>query len=206
MTIKGEGNIEDLDPFKPYIPNANVFDEKPKIDEKNGIFSQKIAFVADSNFTIPSFGIRYFDPKTKKIVNKSTDPVAITVIGARAQEQTLEIKKTDEKSAAAVSTHASRGSTIDSSFAITWVILSFIAGVFVGGILVFFKFYVSTQKRLKRFSFDDKKALFIKLLPYKDHKDVKAVLDMLEDALYGEKKGDIEKEKIKEVIKKYNIH
>ena len=207
LTIKGEGNIEDLDPFKPYIPNANVFDEKPKIDEKNGVFTQKIAFVADGNFTIPSFRIRYFDPKTKKIINKSTKPIAVTVIDASQKEPELEIKKADEKSVAPLpSVHSSRGSTIDSSFAITWVILSFIAGVFVGGVLVFFKFYVSTQKRLKRFSFDDKKALFIKLLPYKDHKDVKMVLDMLEDALYGEKKGAIDKEKVKEVIKKYNIH
>ena len=206
LTIKGEGNIEDLDPFKPYIPNANVFEEKPKIDEKNGIFTQKIAFVADGNFTIPSFGIRYFDPKSKKIINKSTKPVAITVIGAVAKQEQLEIKKASDAASAHTASSQKHGSTIDSSFAITWVILSFIAGVFVGGILVFFKFYVSTQKRLKRFSFDDKKALFVKLLPYKDHTDVKVVLDMLENALYGEKKGVLDKEKIKEVIKKYNIH
>ncbi len=206
LTIKGEGNIEDLDPFKPYISNANVFDEKPKIDEHKGIFVQKIAFVADSNFTIPSFGIRYFDPKTKKIINKATKPIPIVVLGANQQQEPLEIKKGDE-SAASHNAFSSKGrsSTIDSSFAITWVILSFIAGVFIGGILVFFKFYISTQRRLKRFSFDDKKALFIKLLPYKDHSDVKEVLDMLENALYGEKKGHIDKEKIKEIIKKYDI-
>ena len=185
-----------------------MFEEKPKIDEKESIFTQKIAFVADNNFTIPSFGIRYFDPKTKKIVNKSTKPLFITVIGASAKEEPLEIKKADEKSVTAKADFSKRhgDSTIDSSFAITWVILSFVAGIFVGGILVFFKFYVSTQKRLKRFSLNDKKALFIKLLPYKDHSDVKVVLDMLEKALYGDKKGSIDKEKIKEVIKKYNIN
>ncbi len=207
LRIKGEGNIEDLDPFKPYIPNANVFDEKPKIDEKNGIFTQKIAFVSDGNFTIPSFGIRYFDPKTKKIINKSTEPIAVTVIGASGKQEELEIKKANEDNEVDVLTGSSRngGSSIDSSFAITWVVLSFIAGMFIGGILVFFKFYVSTQKRLKRFSFDDKKMLFIKLLPYKDHKDVREVLDMLEDALYGEGSGKLDKEKIKEIVKKYGI-
>ncbi len=207
LTIKGEGNVEDLDPFKPYIPNANVFEEKPKIDEKNGIFTQKIAFVADSNFTIPSFGIRYFDPKTKKIIIKSTKAIDITVLGGVAKQEELEIKKADDVESAAVATAASKhgASSIDSSFAITWVILSFIAGMFIGGILVFFKFYVSTQKRLKRFSFDDKKALFVKLLPYKDYNDVKEVLDMLEDALYGEKQGSVDKQKIKDIIKKYNI-
>jgi len=205
LSIKGDGNIEDLDPFKPYIPNANVFEEKPKIDEKNGLFTQKIAFVADSNFTIPSFGIRYFDPKTKKIINKSTKPIDITVVGARKKTEQLQIKKGDTKSITSSAKSSQQGSVINSSFAITWIILSFTAGLFIGGILVFFKFYIATQKRIKKFSFDDKKALFVKLLPYKDHRDVKEVLDMLEDALYGEKNGKIDKEKVKNILKKYDI-
>ncbi len=209
LRIEGEGNVEDLDPFKPYIPNANVFEEKPKIDEKNGIFTQKIAFVADSNFTIPSFSIQFFNPKTKKVVVKSTQPVHVEVIGSSsASSAPLVIKKENTKNGSNASLALpSSGSVsgIETSYAVTWMILSFIAGVFIGGILVFFKFYVSNNKRISRFSFDDKKMLFVKLLPYKDNRDVKEVLDMLEEALYGEKKISIDKQKIKEVIKKYNI-
>ncbi len=205
LTIKGDGNVEDLEAFKPYIQNANVFAEKPIVDEKNGIFTQKIAFVGDSSFTIPSFSIRYFDPKTKKIQTKSTAPIDIKVEGAK-QEAALNIKKgSDENIAAAQSTEGSSASSVDSSFAITWVILSFVAGMFIGGIVVFFKFYVSNKKRIMRFNFDDKKVLFVKLLPYKDKKDVKEVLDMLEEHLYGSGKGDIDKEKLKNIINKYGI-
>ncbi len=205
LTIKGDGNVEDLEAFKPYIQNANVFAEKPIVDEKNGIFTQKIAFVGDSSFTIPSFSIRYFDPKTKKIQTKSTAPIDIKVEGAK-QEAALNIKKgSDENIAAAQSTKGSSASSVDSSFAITWVILSFVAGMFIGGIVVFFKFYVSNKKRIIRFNFDDKKVLFVKLLPYKDKKDVKEVLDMLEEHLYGSGKGDIDKEKLKNIINKYGI-
>ncbi len=205
ITIRGNGNVEDLEAFKPYIPNANVFEEKPKIDEKKGVFTQKIAFVADSSFTIPSLSIRFFDPKTKKIQTKSTAPIKIKVVGEKPKES-LTIKKATEDDTKLTGVAKSSGaSTIESSYAITWIVLSFIAGVFIGGILVFFKFYVSNQKRIKRFNFDDKKTLFVKLLPYKEHADVKEVLDMLEEHLYGNKNVKIDKEKLKEVIKRYNI-
>ena len=205
ITIQGNGNVEDIEAFKPYIKNGNVFEEKPIIDEKNGIFKQKIAFVADNSFTIPPFSIHFFDPKTKRITTKSTAPIKIKVIGAK-KEEPLTIKKATQTNNAAQSIQKSSfTSMIKSSFAITWIILSFIAGVFIGGILVFFKFYASNKKLLKRFNFDDKKTLFIKLLPYKDRHDVKEVLDMLEDHLYGDKNVKIDKEKLKAVIQKYTI-
>ncbi len=201
ITIKGDGNIEDIESFRPYIQNANVFDEKPEIDQENGVFKEKIAFVADENFTIPSFSIRYFDPKTKKIITKKTDPVSITVIGGVTKEKKLVVKKASTQEAPAVV----RVGT-DTSAAITWVILSFIAGIFTGGVAVFMKFNPSrTKQQKKRFSMSDKKVLFVRLLPYKDHQDVKEVLDVLENNLYGDNTKTIERSKIKEIVEKYDI-
>ncbi len=208
ITIKGEGNLEDIEKFKPYIPEASVFEEEPKIDEQNGVFTQKIAIVADSNYTIPSFTLRYFDPKTKKIETISTKPVEITVIGAKKEQKPLVVKRSSDTAAHsfdASSAESPKEATIESSFAITWMILSFIAGMFMGALMVFAKFYTSNTKRLKRMNTDDKRMLFIKLLPYKEHEDVKELLAMLEEALYGRKKVAIDKKRLKEIIKKYNI-
>jgi len=201
ITIKGDGNIEDIESFRPYIPNANVFDKKPVLDQENGVFEEKIAFVSDQNFTIPSFSIRYFDPKSKKIITKETKPVSIEVVGSVKEEKPLVVKKATEETILQESSKAD----VDSSFAITWVILSFVAGMFIGGVAVFLKFNPSTKKQVKRFSPKDKKALFIKLLPYKDHKEVKEVLDVLENNLYGDNTKTIDKAKVKELIEKYRI-
>jgi hypothetical protein len=201
LRIKGDGNIEDLEPFNPYIKDANVFEEKPKIDQKEGVFEQKITFVADTDFTIPSFSIRFFDPKTKKIITKRTEPISIHVVGSTAKEQKVVIKKAEEKEQAI----APSSSHVETSFAITWVILSFIAGAFSGGAFVFLKFNPSLKKQKKHLSIKDKRVLFIKLLPYKDNKDVKEILDLLEEELYEGKTSRIDKQKLKEVINKYNI-
>ncbi len=203
ITIKGDGNIEDLEAFKPYIPHANVFEEKPVINQENGVFTQKIAFVADESFTIPAFSIRFFDPKTKKIETKSTKVVHIEVIGSKQRKKELVIKKGSEDTA--LGSAKSEETHIATSFAITWMVLSFFAGAFMGGMLVFLKLHPSTKKRLRRLSTDDKRVLFIKLLPYKDHRDVKELLDQLENVLYGKNDTTIDKGKIKEIINKYNI-
>ena len=204
ITIKGEGNLEDIEKFNPYIQNANVFAKKPKIDEQNSVFTQEIAFVGDSDFTIPSMKLRFFNPKTKKIENLATKPIKITLLGAKkTQQNAVVVKKPTEDVAAA--NVVGDSADIDSSFAITWVILSFIAGIFVGGVVVYMKFGYQKQPKTKRFSYKDQKALFVKLLPYKEHKDVKEILDLLEESMYGSKTVELDMKKIKELVEKYNI-
>jgi hypothetical protein len=208
ITIKGDGNIEDIKEFNPYIPDVNVFTQKPKIDQKNSIFTQKITFVSDVSYTIPSFKIRYFDSKTKKIEQKQTAPIDITVKGAKKTKDNLVIKKSQEskESQNNITIYKSSKNSIETSFAITWMVLSFIAGVFVGAIFVYFVFIKAKQKNKKRkFGYKDYKELFVKLLPYKDDKEVKEILDKLESAIYGSKNVEIDIKKIKEIVKKYNI-
>ena len=51
----------------------------------------------------------------------------------------------------------------------------------------------------------DHKVLFMKLLPYKDDKDVKKILDDLEKSIYLSQDVKIDYKAIKELLKKYNI-
>ncbi len=50
-----------------------------KISNKLEKLTKKIAFISDSNFTIPSLSIKYFNPKTKKVEITKTDEFNITV-------------------------------------------------------------------------------------------------------------------------------
>jgi len=203
VTIKGDGNIEDIETFKPFVQDANVFEEKPKINQKDSIFTQKITFVSDKSFKIPPFKIRYFDPKTKKIEQKWTQPIDIIVEGnVASKDEGVVIKKA---SSDFVASPKDKEISIEVSYAITWAILSFIAGLFMGAVSVYFFFNKAKLKKAKKFSYKDKKALFVKLLPYKEHKDVKNFLNKLEKSLYEDGNIVIDSKEVKEIIQKYNI-
>jgi len=87
IEVKGEGNIDDVKKFNLDIDNTIVYADEPKISSSlvhniyQGVFSQKIAIIADQNFTIPSLELSYFDKKSKTVKTVKTKPIAIEVIG-----------------------------------------------------------------------------------------------------------------------------
>ncbi len=102
VKVNGIGNIDDVKKFEPDIPDAVVYADDPKIEayiqngEYGGTFTQRITIVADRNFTVPSFEIRYFDPKSKKVVSKRTDPIEIEVVGAVAANKSTSPEHANE--------------------------------------------------------------------------------------------------------------
>jgi len=64
---------------------------------------------------------------------------------------------------------------------------------------------VSSRNR-KIFDVKDEKVLLIKLMPYKDKdKNVEGLVSVLENNIYSKEKVLLDKKKLKEVIKKYDI-
>lgn len=67
ILIRGRGSFKEIKRFVFDIDGVKVFQEDPKMDIKltkngyEGLWSQKFAFVADKNFTIPSIELNYFD-------------------------------------------------------------------------------------------------------------------------------------------------
>ncbi len=204
VTVKvvGEGNLEDIKIFKPYIPGVNVFDEK--INIKDNTLTQKLAFVSDKDFTIPPFSLVFYNLKTKKVEKISTQRIHIKVNGAVKQTSKLKIKR--EKTPVELSQQALHVTNATQSFNKIWIIVAFFLGLFVGVIIVLFVKPIKFLKREKTLNINDEKLLLIKLLPYKD-KDaqVKKVVDILESNLYTSKKEKIDKKVLKEILKKYDI-
>jgi len=62
LEVLGSGNLEDIQSFKPYVQNVNVFDEKIVVNKDK--LTQKLVFVSDSDFTIPPFELAFFNTKT----------------------------------------------------------------------------------------------------------------------------------------------
>jgi uncharacterized protein YneF (UPF0154 family) len=127
------------------------------------------------------------------------------VIGAKEKKEEVVIKKSPQNLDEEIQINQSSTNSIDTSFAITWVVLSFLAGLLTGASAVYFIFLRSNEKKQKRFNYKNDKELFLKLLPYKDEKEIKEILDKLEAKIYLNQKVELDKKKIKEILIKYNI-
>jgi len=197
VKIQGDGNLEDIKTLKPYVNNVSIFDEKIVI--ANFELSQKMAFVADADFTVPSFSIKYFDLKTKEIKTISTKEIKIKVNGAKAKKE-LKIKRQENQEVLSEKTL----STTQPKIFYFWLLLTFLVGL-AGGILIMilkpWKFFIKE----KSLNIKDHKVLLMKLLPFKGDGDVQKIVDILEKNIYSNEKIEIDKKVLKELLKKHSI-
>ncbi|MBA1433211.1 MAG: BatD family protein [Epsilonproteobacteria bacterium] len=203
VTVKGEGNLEDIGSFKPYIDGVNVFDEK--VEVHGDTLTQKLAFVSDKDFTIPPFKLAFYNLKTKRVEQIQTEPIAIKVKGSSKATPALTIQKEEPQELQIKK--AEQNSSVKSAAGVNfiWIVLAFILGLLLGVTLMFLKPFQRAKKE-KKFNIKDEKLLLLKLLPYKDmDEDVKKIVTILEGNLYEGKKEQLDKKLLKELVKEYDI-
>ena len=201
IEVKGEGNLEDITKFKPYIKGVSVFDEKPVV--LGNKFQEKLALVGDNDFVVPAFSLTFYNPKTKKKETISTQEIAIKVNGAKPQEA-LKIKR--DKTAESVVKETQPVKVVTAKALSTMqVVVIFIIGLVVGIIIMLSKPW-SAFKREKSLNIKDEKKLLIKLMPYSEDKEVQQIIDILEHNIYAKDKKIVDKKLLKEVLKQYDIH
>jgi len=204
VTVKGDGNLEDIESFKPYIDGVNVFAEKIAIH--GDTLTQKLAFVSDKDFTIPPFKLAFYNLKTKQVEQIKTKPIFIKVKGSAKADNRIYMQKGEDKGLVAQE-NSNKQDSVDksASFNNIWLLVTFVFG-FVLGIAVMFLKPFSWSKREKKFNIKDEKLLLVKLLPYKDiDEDVKKVIDILEKNQYGGEKKKLDRNLLKAIMKKYDI-
>ncbi len=201
VEVDGEGDLEDIGSFKPYINGVNVFAEK--IEIKGNKLTQKLAFVSDKDFTIPPFSIAFYNLKTKRVEKISTQPIHIRVNGSTNQATPLKIEKATPNIASAQEvTQVSKSAGGISAF---WMFFAFCVGTAFGIALMFYRPWKYWKKE-KKLNLKDEKLLLVKLLPYKEKdSDVQKIVDILEANIYAAKKEKIDKKLLKEVLKRYDI-
>ena len=190
LEVVGDGNLEDIKSFKPYIDGVNVFDEKISIEANK--LTQKMAFVAQNDFTIQPFTLKYFDPKTKETKTITTDKIEIKVKNSKPKEELVVKKELDEQ------TLVQRDEKVSS----IWTLLIFVLGVFLGLLIGIVKPWKNLKKQ-KSLSLKDERGLLVKLLPYKDDEEVKKIIEIIEQNIYTDKKIEIDKKLLREIVKKY---
>lgn len=169
ISLKGVGNIDDIEDFKLEIPNALVYADKPqkKIYTNNtnelGKFTQKFAIVSDRNFTIPSLSFTFFDSNEKKTRTLTTPTYEIAVEGGIVRTQTakLEKKTTD--------TDTAEPQVIYSEVSKSQLVLYAFGGFLAGIALSFLVFMI---QRPKQHTKDHETPLITKLKKSKSNKEL----------------------------------
>jgi len=215
IAIEGEGNLEDIEKFSLDIPEAVVYADEPIIKGSaydgnyQGVFSQKIAIVADRNYTIPSISLSYFDKKTNAKKTISTQPIDIVVKGG---SNTPKIETSTPKLQTALSNanenkkEVSDDKTVVSKESNPYEkYIYLLIGTLFGAIITYLLLGYKPKKRVSKKpdiikqiqKAKDDKTLFELLLPYANKdKDIKEQLDKLEKNIYKGGKEKIDKDLI----------
>jgi hypothetical protein len=213
LTVKvyGEGNIDDVKKFDLDIDDAIVYADDPTISSslKNGKymgeFTQKIAIVADKNFTIPSLKLSFIDKDTKKQKTIKTAPIDIEVIGGESSHVVSKVETSTPKSAIKETTSVKDNDTNSTKTEqpnkpfekYLYLLAGLLIGV--GGMLLTSKLKTREKKektilqKIKRAKSD--RELFDLLLPLAKEDDlISETLKKLEKNIYANEKNSIDKE------------
>ncbi len=146
VTIKGEGNLDELELPKLEIDNVTVFQDPPVIrkelirDKFLTIYKQKYVFIAQNSFTIPSIKIKAYSPKLKKTYILSTKPIDILVNTSKAASQVKESRlkaHKSEETALLLDTNYYKKKLREANDK-TSLFIAFIAGALLGALSVIF--------------------------------------------------------------------
>ena len=208
ISVKGEGNIDDVKKFELNIADVIIYADEPKISSKEvygiyqGAFKEKIALIADQNFTIPSLVLEYFDKKSKTVKSIHTEPIDIEVVGGTksmtSAKSTIEVSPSQIIQAPSKVERKIVIEKEDAYLKYLFLVIGSVLGVVLMIIINVFSKKEKKQesniiKMIKKAK--DDKALFNILLPYsKEDKVVSNALNHLEENLYKKASHKINKE------------
>ena len=208
IKIEGSGNIDDIEKFNINLPDAIIYADDPKINSyiKNGkyygTFTQKIAIIADRNYTIPSIEFKFFDGKEVKIIK--TKPIKIEVIGGNSSNDNIKVvaSNIDKNTTKTKIVYKKSNSWLS-------LIIGFILGIFTTLIFTKFKFKPQKEelpitKAIKKAKND--KELYNLLLPYLNEGEfIKEVINKLEENIYKKTQHKINKQDIIDYLEEINL-
>jgi hypothetical protein len=217
ITVEGDGNIDDVKKFDLTIDNTIIYSDEPKITSQlhnkiyQGTFTQKIAIIADRDFTIPSLKLKYFDKATQKVKTITTNPIDIKVTGGAKESQhpsSIEVSPNTKIETPKVKT-ITKVERIVEDWYIKYLFL--LLGLIAGGGATYGFFYLKNKtqtkesdkvKAIKKAKGD--RALFDLLLPYaKEDSIISNTLNKLEANLYRGAKYTIDREELLEFFEVY---
>ena len=206
LEIDGQGNIDDIEKFSIDIDEVVAYSDEPTIQTSltgevyGGKFVQKIALIADKDFTIPSFKFKYFDKNSHKIVIKTTEPISIKVKGSKQNVPVAKIDAISKKTDIPIAT-SSQIVEKNSDKDFLYLLVGFLVGILVSIAYVKFPFNKKEKKdipiiqKIKKSKTD--RELFDILIAYGQNDIfIQSQLEILEKIIYGKSTAKINKKEI----------
>lgn len=203
ISITGKGNIDDIQKYNLTIPNVVSYADEPKIestfqtDEYGGNFTQKIAFVAQNDYTIPRIELTYFDKNINQVKTIHSEPINIKVTNNTPNNSVVKIETNNTSKVS----NDSKTSETKEDKNINYIVLALIVLFVILASLLFFKKKKTTKvekdivKAIKKAKND--KELFELLLPYsKKSGIITNTLNKLEENLYKKTNHKIDKNEL----------
>lgn len=195
MTIKitGEGNFDDIEPFKLEAKGATIFEDLPKIktfmegDKLKGEFIQKFSLTSLKDFVIEPIVLTYFDAQKQKLEQFKSEKIAIAVLGQTPMQTSIRSEIQEEKK------------EIEKTF--QFDIFNLLLGFFLG-ICITLAFVLTYNKKINLPKFNlSERELLQKLLKYRGTNDeIDSLILQLEENIYGSAKHPINKRKVKTLL------
>ena len=208
ITIRGEGNVDDIDDFTLKVPHATVYSDRAKksFDLKDGknsiLFKQKFAIVGDRNFTIPSLDFQFFNGKIETLHSRQ---FAIEVKDSKAQKSITRLEKR-------TITPQKKEQVTESSLA-KWPIMIASICAFLAGVILSWLFYLYHTRARERqvtkieeriLKAKDDKALLGLLLPYVHHSaKMRDLVKQLEANIYANAAHKIDRKLLAKTFASY---
>ena len=203
IELLGEGTLDDYEGVEFKIPNVTVYANEAKVKSTlvgkvlHSHYRKSFVFVSDHNFTIPSKTIRVYNYKTGKVKLLKTKAYNIEVEGAKvAQSGSVVHTKNPINFLGAKASNQIRLPTFLALF------LAFVLGVVV---TYFFKYLpkVNIWKPKGR-SFRADEALKILYPKMSESKEVEEMVRKLYAIKNGNRKIEIDKQQLKELVERYH--
>ncbi len=205
ITVEGRANIEDIEAFDINVLGAQAFKEEPKVThylqagKYFGSFTQKLALVAERDFTIPAFELKYMDVETDTVKTIRTEAIDIKVLNASvAPSKEVKITRAEEK------VQKPKEYT---DFALTFLQGALLlVGGFVLGLIVAmipWKRVLAREKKKQTVSARvSKEVLQLLMSNMKHDSEIEEMVAKLSENLYEGKSHEIDKKRLKEILKR----
>ena len=204
IEVKGAANIEDIPVFDIHVDGAQAFEEEPKIkhfleDGKYyGSFIQKSALVAERDFTLPAFELRYMDVRTDSVKTIRSKAIDIKVLNpAPLIKEELKISRPAEEVK-----NADRRSGVLTLLQGTLLLLGgFVLGLIAS--MIPYRRLLGQEKSKHPVPPKESKEVLRLLMSNMDgDQEIESLVEKLSENLYEGKDHEIDKKSLKKILKK----
>lgn len=201
IQIDGFGNINEIEPFYFELKNVMSHISKPQITSSikdgkfYGKFVQKISLVAENDFEIAPFELKFFNPNTNNVETIASKPLKIRIIAPDKELENIQIAQTPQIITLEETSVAKK---------FLFVAFGMIFGIVLNYVLLKFK---KIRQKIPQFPIvlqikkaKSDKQLYDLLLPYASNEDVTKFIQTLEQNIYFGAKHKIDKNQLCEIL------